>query len=37
MESKTITNGILKAVFILLGIGVLLWFIYQIQSLLVYL
>ncbi|PKP25548.1 MAG: AI-2E family transporter [Bacteroidetes bacterium HGW-Bacteroidetes-2] len=37
MESKTITKGILQAVFVLLGIGLLIWFIYQIQSLLVYL
>lgn len=37
MNSKTIANGILRAVAILVGIAVLLFFLYEIQSVLVYL
>ncbi len=37
MESKTITKGILKAVFVLFGIVVVIWFLYKIQSVLFYL
>ncbi len=37
MESKTITKGILKAVFVLFGIVVVFWFLYKIQSVLFYL
>jgi len=37
MESKTITKGILKAVFVLFGIVVVAWFLYRIQSVLFYL
>lgn len=36
MNSKTITYGILKAVGILVGIFILLWFLYQISSVLAY-
>lgn len=37
MTSKTITNGILRAVAIILGVVLLGWFIYKIQSVIVYL
>lgn len=37
MDSKTISKGILRAVGILVGIFLLLYFLYQIQSVLVYL
>ncbi|WGD34455.1 AI-2E family transporter [Olleya sp. YS] len=37
MTSKTITNGILRAVSIIVGIVILLWFLYKIQSVIVYL
>ncbi|WP_397362672.1 AI-2E family transporter [Olleya sp. R77988] len=37
MTSKTIANGILKAVAALVGIIILLWFLYKIQSVIVYL
>ncbi|HIC31210.1 MAG TPA: AI-2E family transporter, partial [Flavobacteriaceae bacterium] len=37
MTSKTITNGILRAVVIILGVVLLGWFIYKIQSVIVYL
>ncbi|MFC5045177.1 AI-2E family transporter [Aquimarina hainanensis] len=36
MNSKTIAYGILRAVSILIGILLLLWFLYKIQSILVY-
>ncbi|SDX24695.1 Predicted PurR-regulated permease PerM [Lutibacter oricola] len=36
MTSNTITNGILKAIGMLIGIALLLFFLYQIQSILVY-
>lgn len=36
MNSKTIANGILRAIAILLGISLLLYFLYAIQSVLVY-
>ena len=36
MNSNTITNGILKALAIILGIGVLLYFLYQIKVVIVY-
>lgn len=37
MTSKTIANGILKALAVIAGILLLLWFLYKIQSVLVYL
>ena len=37
MTSKTISNGILRAVAILLGVAIILWLIYKIQSVIVYL
>lgn len=37
MGSKTIANGILRAVAILVGVSLLLYFLYQIRSVLVYL
>ncbi|WP_274476213.1 AI-2E family transporter [Mangrovimonas aestuarii] len=37
MNSKIIANGILRAIAILLGISLLLWFIFKIQSVIVYL
>lgn len=37
MNSKTISNGILRAIGIIVGIALLLYFIYQIQSVIVYL
>ena len=37
MNSKTIANGILRAVFTLIGIAILLYLIYLIQSVLIYL
>ncbi|WP_457618797.1 AI-2E family transporter [Lutibacter sp.] len=36
MDSKTITNGILKAVAIIIGISLLLYFLFSVQSILVY-
>ena len=36
MNSNTITNGILKAIAILIGITLLLYFLYRVQSILVY-
>ncbi|UMB60668.1 AI-2E family transporter [Lutibacter sp. A80] len=36
MTSNTITNGILKAIAILVGITLLLYFLYKVQSILVY-
>ncbi len=36
MNSNTITNGILKAIAILIGIMLLLYFLYRVQSILVY-
>ena len=36
MQSREISNGILRAIAILLGIVALLWFFYKIQSVLVY-
>ena len=36
MNSNTITNGILKAVAVILGITVLLFFLYKIQSVIIY-
>ena len=36
MNSNTITNGILKAIAIILGIFVLLFFLYKVQSIIVY-
>ncbi len=36
MTSKIIANGILKAIATLIGIAVLLWFIYKIQSVIIY-
>lgn len=36
MNSNTITNGILRAVAIILGVALLLFFLYQIQSVIVY-
>ncbi|MDO7173295.1 AI-2E family transporter [Mariniflexile sp. AS56] len=36
MNSKLIANGILRAVAIILGIALLLWFLYQIQSVIGY-
>ena len=36
MNSKNITNGILKAVAILAGIAILLYFLYQVQAIIVY-
>lgn len=36
MNSKTITNGILRALAIILGIAILLYFLYKIQSVIVY-
>lgn len=36
MTSKTITYGILRAVAIMVGVLILLWFLYKIQSVLVY-
>lgn len=36
MNSNTISNGILKAIAIILGIALLLYFLYQIQSVIVY-
>ena len=36
MNSNTITNGILKALAIVLGVGLLLYFLYTIQSVIVY-
>jgi len=36
MNSKTIANGILRAVSILLGVLLLLFFLYKIQSVIVY-
>ncbi|SFS29690.1 AI-2E family transporter [Lutibacter maritimus] len=36
MNSNTITNGILKALAIIFGIGLLLFFLYKIQSILIY-
>ena len=37
MNSKIIANGILRAIAIMLGIALLLYFLYKIQSVLVYL
>ncbi|WP_066218647.1 AI-2E family transporter [Formosa haliotis] len=37
MESKTIANGILRAIFTLVAIAILIYFLYQIQSVIVYL
>ena len=37
MNSNTISNGILKALGIIIGIGILLYFLYKIQSVIVYL
>ena len=37
MNSNQISNGILKAIFTLLGIAILLYFLYEIQTVLVYL
>ena len=36
MTSKTIANGILRAVGVLVAVALLLWFLYQIRSVLVY-
>lgn len=36
MNSKTISNGILRALAIILGIGLLLYFLYQIKSVIIY-
>ncbi|MBI9042650.1 AI-2E family transporter [Lutibacter sp.] len=36
MNSKTITNGILKALAIIIGFSLLLFFLYKIQSILIY-
>ena len=36
MDSKTITNGILKALGVIIGIGLLLFFLYKIQAVIVY-
>jgi len=36
MNANTISNGILKAIAILIGIAILLWFLYQIQSVIAY-
>lgn len=36
MNSKIISNGILKAMAIILGVGLLLWFLYKIQSVIAY-
>ena len=36
MNSNTISNGILRAIAILVGIAILLWFLYQIQSVIAY-
>ncbi len=36
MNSKTISNGILRAIAILIGIAILLYFLYKIQSVIVY-
>ncbi|WP_456460726.1 AI-2E family transporter [Lutibacter sp.] len=36
MDSKTITNGILKAVAIIIGVSLLLYFLFSVQSILVY-
>lgn len=36
MNSNSISNGILKAISILIGIAILLYFLYQIQSVIVY-
>lgn len=36
MDSKTISNGILKALAVIIGVTIGLWFIYKIQSVLVY-
>lgn len=36
MNSNTISKGILRAVTIILGVALLLWFLYQIQSVIVY-
>ncbi len=36
MNSKTISNGILRAVAVILGIALLLYFLYQIQAVIVY-
>jgi predicted PurR-regulated permease PerM len=37
MSSNTITNGILKAIAIILGVALLLYFLYEIQSIIIYL
>jgi len=36
MDSKTITNGILKAVAIIIGVSLLLYFLFSVQSILIY-
>ena len=36
MNSKTISNGILRALLIILGVAILLFFLWTIQSILVY-
>ncbi len=36
MNSKTISNGILRALAILIGVAILIWFIYKIQAVIVY-
>jgi len=36
MNSKTIANGILRAISVILGISILLYFLYKIQSVIVY-
>ena len=36
MNSKAITNGILKALAIVLGIALLLYFLYKIQAVIIY-
>lgn len=36
MDSKTISNGILKALAVIIGVTIGLWFIYKIQSVLIY-
>lgn len=36
MNSNTITNGILKALAIIIGIGLLIFFLYKIQSIIIY-
>ncbi|NNC69202.1 MAG: AI-2E family transporter [Flavobacteriaceae bacterium] len=36
MNSKTISNGILRALGIILGIGLLLFFLYQVRSVIIY-